>query len=354
MNQKLLFLSLGLVLYTGAMCRGQERTYLLRTIAFYNLENLFDTINDPEVLDDDYTPNGAYQWDRKRYELKIERLAEAILSIGAEAGNHPPDILGVCEAENYRVLSDLANHEILTPFEYGIIHRDGPDERGIDVALLYRKGSFSPVSMKWHTLLIRNEERYWEYTREQLVVHGYMDGLPIYLLVNHWPSRRGGEQRSRPFRIAAAELNLRIIDSIRKITPEPMIIAMGDFNDNPTDYSFRKVMKVKKDVVNTGLNELFSPMVALFREGVGSLAYRDSWSLFDQVYMSGNLATGEKPLRFWKAGIHAPPNLVQKRGLYKGYPFRTFVSGRYTGGYSDHFPVYAYFLKEVNALFRND
>ncbi|GGD51780.1 endonuclease/exonuclease/phosphatase family protein [Muriicola marianensis] len=323
-------------------------------ISFYNLENLFDTIDDPKVMDDDFTPGGDYHWDSTRYEEKILRLAQAIRDIGSKTGYGPPDILGVCEAENYRVLSDLVSHELLRTFDYGIIHRDGPDERGIDVALLYRKASFSPVSMKWHPLLIRNEERFREFTRDQLVVHGYMDGLPIYLLVNHWPSRRGGEMRSRPYRIAAAELNLEIMDSIRTISPEPIFIAMGDFNDNPTDYTFRKVLRVKKDSDSIQSGDLYNPMTVLFRKGMGSLAYRDSWSLFDQIYMSGNLAKPESPLRFWKAGIHNPDFLTQRRGRFKGYPFRSFTSGNYTGGYSDHFPVYALFVKQVKVLFRDD
>ncbi len=354
MKPRILYLTICLILIFMANSPGQERTYLVRTVAFYNLENLFDTLNDPRVMDDEFTPRGTYGWGKDRYRTKIRRLASAIIDIGREAGKGPPDILGVCEAENYEVLSDLVNDELLQPFEYGIIHRNGPDERGIDVALLFRKGSFSPVHMKWHPLLIRNKERFREFTREQLVVHGYLDGLPIYLLVNHWPSRRGGEVRSRPYRIAAAELNLKIIDSIRKITPEPMIIAMGDFNDNPIDYSFRKVLRVKRDAGEAGPNDLYSPMERLFRKGLGSLAYRDAWSLFDQIYTSGNLLNGDKPLRLWRVGIHAPDALTQNRGRYRGYPFRTFTSGVYAGGYSDHFPVYALFIKEVDALLRND
>ncbi len=336
------------------ICAGQEATYRVRMFSFYNLENLFDTLDDPKVMDDDFTPGGLYQWDKARYEEKIERLAQAIRSTGDKYGYGPPDILGVCEAENHEVLTDLVSHELLRTFGYGIIHRDGPDERGIDVAFLYRKASFSPVSMTWHPLLLRNEERFREFTRDQLVVHGYLDGLPVYVLINHWPSRRGGELRSRPYRIAAAELNLEILDSIRAISPEPVVIAMGDFNDNPTDYAFRKVLRVRKDSDGIKAIDLYNPMAALFKKGMGSLAYRDSWSLFDQIYVSGNLVTGSNPLRFWKAGIHDPAFLTQRRGRFKGYPFRSFTSGRYTGGYSDHFPVYALFITQVKPLFRDD
>ena len=349
------YMSVVIILVSSLKCAGQERTYRIRTVAFYNLENLFDTIDDPDTFDEEFTPGGKYQWDTERYLGKIQKLAMVISGIGSALPKGPPDILGVCEAENFEVLSDLVAHKELQPYDYGIIHRDGPDERGIDVALLYRKDSFHPVGVRWHPLLIRNEERFREFTRDQLVVHGFLDGLPLYVIVNHWPSRRGGELRSRAHRVAAAELNLKILDSIRRITPEPLIIALGDFNDNPSDYAMRQVLKLKKDTFDLDNTALFNPMASLFRKGHGSLAYRDSWSLFDQIYMSGNLANGDQPLQFWKVKIHDPGILGVGRGTYKGYPLRTYTAGRYTGGYSDHFPVYAYFIREESApLFGND
>ena len=349
-----LILAFGFNILPDMECHGQEKKYRVRTVAFYNLENLFDTIDDPDRFDEDFTPAGRYRWDTSRYQEKIDRLAEAISGIGRTKRLGPPDILGVCEAENRAVLRDLVNHHLLIPYNYGILHRDGPDERGIDVGLLYRREAFQPTSLQWHPLLIRNEERFWEHSREQLVVHGYMDGQPLYLIVNHWPSRRGGELRSRPFRVAAAELNQFIIDSLRTLDPDPALIVMGDFNDNPSDYALKQVLRVKEDSSNIGNGELYSPMGSLFRKGLGSLAYRDAWSMFDQIYTSGNLVNGNKPLQLWKAGIHDERRLTVRRGGYKGYPYRTFTSGRYTGGYSDHFPVYAYFIAQVRVLLRDD
>jgi hypothetical protein len=354
MNWKFLITIIVVILNPFFCGYGQPKRYQVRTIAFYNLENLFDTIDDPQVFDDDFTPTGRYRWGRIRYEEKVRKLADAISGIGSELRKAPPDLLGVCEVENYSVLKDLATSSALEACGYDIIHRDSPDERGIDVALLYRKETFHPVAVKWHRLLIRNEDRFREFTRDQLVVQGYMDGVPLYLIVNHWPSRRGGELRSRGYRVAAAELNLRIIDSILHITPEPLVIGLGDFNDNPSDYSIRKVMKTTGDKKDVGDAELFNPMSALFRKGLGSLAYRDTWSLFDQIYMSGVLVKGERSLQFWKAGIYNPPDLTIRKGPFKGYPLRTYSSGRYTGGYSDHFPVYAYFIKEADPLFWDD
>jgi len=333
---------------------GQSSIYQIRTVAFYNLENLFDTIDDPLTFDEDYTPTGKYKWTAKRYNEKIENLAGVISEIGSSLRKSPPDILGICEVENFQTLSDLVAHPKLERFDYGIIHKDGPDARGIDVALIFRKASFVPVSFQTHKLVILNQERFREQTRDQLVVHGFMNGIPLYLIVNHWPSRRGGESRSRPYRIAAAELNLKIIDSIRRITPDPLIISMGDFNDNPVDYSIQKVLSLKKDTRSLLSSELFNPMVRLFKKGKGSLAYRDSWSLFDQIYTSGNLVNGKNPLQLWKVNIYDPPHLKQMQGNYKGYPLRTITAGRYTAGYSDHFPVYGYLIKEIEPLLRND
>ncbi len=352
MKYLIVFISLTLLITLAS--HGQEKRYGVRTVAFYNLENLFDTIDDPDRFDEDFTPSGRYRWNSTRYRDKVDRLAEAISGIGRRIRRGPPDILGVCEAENKAVLNDLANHDLLMPYGYSILHRDGPDERGIDVGLLYRKSAFQPMSVKWHPLMIRNEERFWEHTREQMVVLGYMDGHPLYLIVNHWPSRRGGELRSRPFRVAAAELNQFIIDSLSAIDPEPALIAMGDFNDNPSDYALKQVLKIKSDSVRIGNGELYSPMGGMFRKGMGSLAYRDSWSMFDQIYTSGNLVNGNKPLQLWKGGIHDARSLTVRRGIQKGYPYRTFTSGRYTGGFSDHFPVYAYFIIEAEVLFGDD
>lgn len=333
---------------------GQTSRYQVRTIAFYNLENLFDTIDDPKTFDEDFTPAGKYKWTAKRNKEKIENLAGVISGIGYPLRKSAPDVVGICEVENFHTLSDLVNHPSLKSYDYGIIHKDGPDARGIDVALIYRKASFIPVSIQAHRLILLNTKRFIEPTRYQLVVYGFLEGLPLYFIVNHWPSRRGGELRSRPNRIAAAELNLKIIDSIKRITPEPVIIGMGDFNDNPNDYSMTKVLATKKEREGIASLDLFNPMARMFRKGIGSLAYRDSWSLFDQLYFTGNMVNGEKPFQLWKVKIYDPAELKISRGTYKGYPFRTITAGRYTAGYSDHFPVYAYLIKEIETLLRKD
>jgi len=345
--------SLALLLWTCLMTSQSNGNYHIRTIAFYNLENLFDTSNDTLIYDDEYTPSGTNHWTPQRYKKKIANLATVLSKIGNDKRREPPDVIGICEAENLQVLEDLIGHPLLSSWDYGIIHYDSPDERGIDVALLYKRKTFIPVSFNKHRLLLFDENRERDFTRDQLVVRGILEGADIHFIVNHWPSRSGGEERSRPFRMAAAELNRHIIDSVSRYEQTPMIIGMGDFNDNPQDASLMKVLEAKgnKNITN---QELFNPMISLYRKGEGSLAYRDQWSLFDQFFMSGNLVNGHGVWQLWRASIYNPEYLKTTIGPFRGYPHRTYSGGRYSGGYSDHFPVYAYLIRRVTELFRED
>ncbi|MEB8346042.1 endonuclease/exonuclease/phosphatase family protein [Flavobacteriaceae bacterium KMM 6898] len=320
--------------------------YVIRTVAFYNVENLFDTINDPNTYDDDRTPNGKDQWTADRYQRKIENISKVLSEIGADITTTSPDIIGLCEIENRQVLEDLIAHHYLSDKDYGIIQYDSPDERGIDVALLYKKSAFIPANTSSRRLLLVNDDGERDYTRDQLVVQGFLDTEKIYLIVNHWPSRSGGEARSRPNRIAAAQLNKQIIDSILRTDNAAKILTMGDFNDDPTDPSLKKILKTAGVRSSTTREGLYNPMERLHKKGLGSLAYRDRWNLFDQILFTPILQNGTKnTYQYWKAGIYNPPYLSTQTGAYKGYPFRTYSGGNYTAGYSDHFPVYLYLIK---------
>lgn len=333
-------------IHTGLIAQ-ESNSYQIRTVAFYNLENLFDTKNDTLIFDDDRTPNGKDNWTEERYLQKIEQMSKVISEIGSSENKNGPDIIGVCEVENLNVLQDLVNHSNVASFNYGIIHFDSPDERGIDVALLYKKDAFIPVNFNSHRLLLFNTEGYRDYTRDQLIVEGLLDNEKMYFIVNHWPSRSGGEARSRPYRLAAAKLNKRIIDSVRRQDKEAKLISMGDFNDDPVDPSFKKILQVKKNYKNIDSLSLYGPMEKLFKKGRGSLAYRDKWNLFDQLYMTANLIDKTRQsYSFWKVGIFTPTYLMDPKGRYKGYPLRTYAGGSYIGGYSDHFPVYLYLIKK--------
>ncbi len=322
------------------------KPYKVKCIAFYNAENLFDIKNDSLIFDDERTPDGDYQWNEMRYQHKIDHISAVLSGIGRDTSGLPPDIIGLCEVENREVLNDLAQHPKLIEHNYGIIHFPSPDERGIDVALLYKKNSFLPTDFVSRRLILKDEYGKRNYTRDQLVVHGILDDESMYFMVNHWPSRRGGEQRSRPNRLKAAQLNKRIIDSIRNIDMDAKIISMGDFNDDPKNDSFKKVLQTKGKVKTLDSSDLFNPMEKLYKKGFGSLAYRDRWNLFDQFFMTANLTKKTNGYFLWKTNIYAPYFLRTAKGKYKGYPFRTYSGTNYQGGYSDHFPVYLLLVKE--------
>ena len=322
---------------------------MVNTIAFYNVENLFDTENDPITFDDDRTPDGKDHWTEEIYQSKLKNMAKVIAEIGKNVSGTAPAIVGVCETENRKVLDDLVNQDALINEDYGIIQFDSPDRRGIDVALLYRKNIFTPTNYTKHELLIydNNDVTKRIFTRDQLVVSGLLDGDKIHLIVNHWPSRSGGEARSRHKRLKAAELNKHIIDSLFSIDPYSKIITMGDLNDDPTSPSVKKVLNTKADKDEVGLKELYNPMEEMYKQGLGSLAWRDGWNLFDQMIISAAFLDKDySSYRFYQAGIYNKSYLANPRGRYKGYPYRSFANGSYTGGYSDHFPVYIYLIKE--------
>jgi len=346
-NLLLLLSLLSSVSHTYAM--QPSNRYQVRTVAFYNVENLFDCTDDLTTRDDDRTPNGKDQWTEPRYHLKLEHIAHVLSQIGTSITGSTPDLIGLCEIENRAVLNDLIKKDKLLYANYGIIHLDSPDERGIDVALLYKKSAFIPSDFKSHRLLIFNAEGYRDFTRDQLVVTGFLDGEKLSLIINHWPSRSGGVTKSSILRIAAAQLNKRIIDSLMQWDSTAKIISMGDLNDNPRDPSLKKVLRTTFRAQTTDTFHLFNPMERLFKKGVGSLAYRDQWHLFDQILVNNNLTPSQtQGYRLWQAQVFAPKFLTTRKGRYKGYPFRTYAGGTYTGGYSDHFPVFAFLIREAS------
>ncbi|OAB80094.1 endonuclease/exonuclease/phosphatase family protein [Cochleicola gelatinilyticus] len=339
-----------LALITTVTFAQEKKKYKVNTVAFYNIENLFDFEDDPLTFDDDRTPNGKDHWTEAIYNAKIKNMAKVISEIGADVTGTPPAVIGLCETENRKVLEDLVNDDALRNKEYGIIQFDSPDRRGIDVALLYQKKLFTPTNYKAHELLIYDDQDRSKrvFTRDQLLVSGMLDGEKIHVIVNHWPSRSGGEARSRPKRMKAAALNKRLIDSLFSEDPYAKIITMGDLNDDPVSPSVKEVLKAKDDRENMELKELYNPMEEMFQKGLGTLAYRDSWNLFDQMIVSTELTKKDfSSYRFYKAGIYNKTYLANPRGRYKGYPYRSFADGGFTGGYSDHFPVYLYLIKEI-------
>ena len=327
---------------------GQEnkRNFKIHTVAFYNLENLFDTINDINK-NDEASPIMEIKFNRSEiYKKKVSNMARVISQIGLEVTKRPPSIVGICEVENRKVVEDLIADEKLKSHNYGIVHYDSPDNRGIDVGMIYNKDVFTVKNSSSHDVFITgNNSSKRRNTRDQLVVSGHLDGELMHFIVNHWPSRGADETK----RIAAAEVNNSIIDSLRGKYENPKIITMGDFNDDPFDKSIKKILGAKKNVSDVEKNDMYNPFeTILVDEGVGSNAYRDKWQLFDQIIMSKPfLDKNYKDYQLYKAGVFNKSFLINKKGKYKGYPYRSFSYGTFTGGYSDHLPPYIYLLKEI-------
>jgi hypothetical protein len=341
---------LTLLTVTITATRAQEaKKFKIHTVAFYNLENLFDTINDPNKYDEASPIMEMNTEIGEIYKKKVHNMARVISDIGLDETKHSPVIIGVSEVENRDVLEDVVNDPLLLSKDYGIVHYESPDKRGIDVALLYQKQIFKPINTSSHELIIFDDSsRERVYTRDQLLVSGKLDDDLIHIIVNHWPSRSGGEARSRPKRVAAAKLSKKIIDSLQTIDPYAKIILMGDLNDDPTNASLKEVLEAKREIEDLELKGIYNPMENLFRMGLGSNAYRDSWSLFDQILVTKPfLEKNYSSYQFYRAGIYNKNYLVNKRGRYKGYPLRSFADGGFTDGFSDHFPAYIFLIKEV-------
>ena len=328
----------------------EKRNFKIHTIAFYNVENLFDTINDVNK-NDEASPIMEIKFNRSEiYNKKVNNMASVIADIGTDLVKKSPSIVGLCEVENRSVIEDLLKDKNLKDKNYEIIHYDSPDERGIDVAMIYNEDVFKITSTKSHELIIYdNKSSKRNYTRDQLVVSGLLEGELIHLIVNHWPSRSGGEERSRAGRMAAAELNKKIIDSLQGKYKDAKIITMGDFNDDPHDDSMKKILNAKKHIKDVEENGIYNPMETILSDqGIGTNAYRDVWQLFDQILVSKPfLDKNYDSYQFYKAGVFNKSYLINKSGRYKGYPYRSFSWGSFTGGYSDHLPPYIYLIKEI-------
>lgn len=304
----------------------------LYTIAFYNLENLFDTVNDQGTLDDDFTPDGFKKWDDKKFGKKVKKIAKAIAGIGENDSNEPPVLIGIAEVENGEVINTLLGTGELKGKNYDYVHFNSPDERGIDTALIYDKGHFKVTTAETIPLLITNENGERDFTRDILYVQGKLNNEELHVFVNHWPSRRNGTDSTSYKRIEAAKTILKKLHQLSSEVAISNIILMGDFNDDPNSDSIKVLMESGRFI---------NPMKQLLSPVSGSANYRGEWSLFDQILISHSfLNYGKGSHSFKKAEIYAPKFLREWKGKYKGNPFRTFAGKKYLGGYSDHFPVY--------------
>lgn len=306
------------------------------TVAFYNVENLFDTNDDPSTYDEQFTPDGDKKWDTEKYKTKLSNLAKVISEISE---GRAPSFLGVCEIENRTVLADLAAEGLLKDAHYKIAHIESPDERGIDVAFLYDSRLFSITNQEvtQPDLSMFNDK-----TRDILHIDGTLiTGDRIHFIINHWPSRGGGQRESEPKRIQAAKALASIKDNIYSQEPEAVIIVMGDFNDEPSNNSISKTLSVSCASTATAPNQLFNAFCDLEKQDKGSYKYRDHWDMLDQIMVSKSLVSETSKLYFitGSEAIKSDDWMQQHGNKYEGSPLRTFGGPNYLAGYSDHFPV---------------
>lgn len=376
---------------------AQDKKYQSATVGFYNLENLFDiyesvgyvdgtkdyqdqfyhvsvkrddipnldtvyfksrmseeNIKDKKIireliLQKEFTPNGPKAFDATKYNQKLTNLSTVISRIGKDITNSAPVAVGVVEIENRQVLQDLIDQPALKPYNYGVVHYNSWDKRGIDCGFIYQKDRVQVTGSKKYEVIVYNVDGNRDYTRDILRVDALLDGEPIHFIVNHWPSRRGGEAASAPKRAEAARVLKSIFEEIEAEEPNAKIIAMGDLNDDPVSPSVKKVLgaKLKQKQVKNG--DIFTPMGKMYKDGKGTLAYRDRWNLFDIILLSSSLVGDDyNKYQVYKTDIFSPSYLISREGQYKGYPNRMYGGDSYrANGYSDHFPVYTILLREV-------
>lgn len=316
-------------------------------VAFYNVENLFDTEKDSIAADESYTPDGSNRWSKYRYWKKIGSLSKVIVAMG---GWDYPEIVGLCEVENRRVIVDLTRSNAMSGGNYGIVHYDSPDRRGIDVAMIYRKDRFRVLHSEPVMVTFPDEPN--SKTRDILYVNGLFPFSEdtVHLFVNHWPSRYGGYAATIVKRNRAADVLRGKVDSLYNLNINARIVIMGDLNDYPSDESLIKHLRALPDATNAKQGDLINLMYPLHKEGkYGSHKYQDHWGVLDQIIVSEALYNNTKGLRIHqqKAHIFRAPFLLEKDETYLGYKvFRTFAGFRYLGGFSDHLPVYIDIIDE--------
>lgn len=326
---------------------GQEKDTLTFRVMSYNVENLFDCRHDTLKDDYEFLPDAVRHWSYTKYKRKLDNIARTIIAVG---GWSPPALVALCEVENDSVLRDLTQRSLLKEGGYRYVMTDSPDERGIDVALLYQRGVFKLLSTQ-SIRLIPNKRKGFRPTRDILHVCGLLpdkDSLDVF--VCHLPSRSGGEKESEPYRIIAAKVLKDAVDSIIQVRKDPRILIMGDFNDYPNNKSIKQILGAvapppNRDIQDKQLYHLLAEK-ATNRKDYGSYKYRGEWGLLDHIIVSGTLLNSKSS--FYtnpsKADVFYAPFLLKDDEQNGGVqPFRTYLGMKYIGGYSDHLPVWADF-----------
>ena len=337
---------------TNARVSSGKHNYV---IGFYNLENLFDTYHDEGKNDYQFLPDGQNQWTDAKYQKKLSNMARVINAM-KEDNSCWHTILGVCEVENRNVLEDLVNDPQIIGANYQIVHYDGPDRRGVDVALLYKPEQFSVIASESIPFTFEGsaidfsswtqEEKDNFRTRDILMVRGMLAGEMFAIFVAHLPSRIGG--KGADLRPRGAEIMYKRAMELEKEFPGIRIVVMGDMNDNPTDVSMTTYLRGKEHIKDVGEHDFYSPFLSMYKAGYSSLYYRGESNIYDLILVNSQLAHapdgGLKILLINKNGFYGrvfkKDFMTWQSGQYKGTPFRTFSGGAFVGGFSDHYPTY--------------
>lgn len=339
---------LALVLLLSLATTAQKK-FSVYAVGFYNQENLFDTCHDEGKRDYDFLSNGSYHWDALRYTNKLRNMAQALHDMGTDVlPNVGCSLIGLAEVENDKVLDDLIAQPLLQERGYKYIHIEGPDQRGIDCALLYNPALFTVKDSKLYPYVQHLTDIPNFKTRGFLTINGTLAGEEVTVIVCHWPSRFNDS----PYREQGAQEVRELKDSLMQANPQRKLFVMGDMNDDPTSKSMHEVLRAKANIDEVGRGDMYNPWYnILAKEGKGTLFYRGGWNLFDQIVMTPNLLNQKgkrdfSTLKFWQNRIQRMPYLFQTEGQYKGSPKRTTAGGAWLNGYSDHLPVVVYLVKE--------
>jgi endonuclease/exonuclease/phosphatase family metal-dependent hydrolase len=337
---KQILLSAGLFIIS---CRGfaQQAQYQAVAIGFYNCENFFDTLDDPNKDDIENTPTPDV------YQQKLHNIATVFQKLGTDVTPDGPAIIGIAEIENDNVLKAVIEQPEIKARKYNYAWFPTPDVRGISTAMLYNPKYFTlissrPVHVPLETL---GQTRP---TRDVLYVCGTLAGDTVHILVNHWPSKSGGEARSAPGRKLAASVGKQLIDSILAINPNSKILLMGDLNDNPTSEGVIEVLKAKADKKDVGTTDIYNPWINMYKKGIGTESYQGEWNLIDQIMITGGFMQNKNNgWKYYKEEIFNKQFLTNQFGNDKGLPHRSYtVSHVWDNGFSDHYPVVMYFIRK--------
>jgi endonuclease/exonuclease/phosphatase family metal-dependent hydrolase len=304
-------------------------------ISFYNCELLYDTIDNPLTDDDDFTPNRKNKYGARLYGQKLHNMAVVLQSM-----KEAPVLVGVAEVENERVLHDLTQQPELQNRKYKYLLHQGEDRRGMNVGLLYSGNRFKVIGSSITAVPLGDTEK----TRGILTVQGVLDGDTLYVVVNHWPSRRGGVEETAGKREMAATILRTITETIQSRHEEAQILLMGDFNDNPNDANIAQFLGAYDDPERVQDQGFYNPFAELYAAGEGTEVYQHQWNLFDQIIVSGTLLRDGR-LRYTGAEIYKPAFLQSKHKDHKGEPYRSWLGSKWINGYSDHFPVVVRLVK---------